>query len=147
MIGMTTIVADHLAKYLDVGVVTESIGQDLTPPVVIVKNVSMRFDKELNGRYWGHYQLQIIYLGDEDVTDQEVYSVIGERLSFVLEEVAYSGGAIRAESMETKQLDENTVMVFVTYRVRIEMMQDPVDKMEHLRQGYKSKKEGSDGDL
>ena len=46
MIGMTTIVADHLAKYLDVGVVTEAIGQDLTPPVVIVKNVSMRFDKE-----------------------------------------------------------------------------------------------------
>lgn len=141
MIGMTTIVADHLAKYLDVGVVTEAIGQDLKPPVVIVKNVSMRFDKELNGHYWGHYQLQIIYLGDEDVTDQEVYSVIGERLSFVLEEVAYSDGVIRAESMDTKQIDANTVMVLVTYRVRIEVAEDPVDKMEHLKQGFKSKKE------
>lgn len=147
MIGMTTIVADHLAKYLDVGVVTESIGQDLTPPAVIVKNVSMRFDKELNGYYWGHYQLQIIYLGDEDVTDQEVYSVIGERLSFVLEEVAYSDGVIRAESMDTKQIDANTVMVLVTYRVRIEVAEDPADKMEHLKQEYKSKKEGNDGEI
>lgn len=141
MIGMTTIVADHLAKYLDIGVVTEAISQDLTPPVVIVKNISMGFDKELNGHYWGRYQLQIIYLGEEDVTDQEVYSVIGERLSFVLEEVAYSDGVIRAESMDTKQIDENTVVVFVTYRVRIEMKQDPTDKMEHLEQGFKSKKE------
>lgn len=147
MIGMTTIVADHLAKYLDVGVVTESIDQDLTPPVVIVKNVSTRFDKELNGYYWGHYQLQIIYLGDEDVTDQEVYSVIGERLSFVLEEVAYSDGVIRAESMDTKQIDANTVMVLVTYRVRIEVAEDPATNMEHLKQEYKSKKEGNDGDL
>lgn len=147
MIGMTTIVADHLAKYLDVGVVTESIDQDLTPPVVIVKNVSMRFDKELNGYYWGHYQLQIIYLGDEDVTDQEVYSVIGERLSFVLEEVAYSDGVIRAESMDTKQIDANTVMVLVTYRVRIEVAEDPADKMEHLKQGFKSKKESGNGRL
>jgi len=147
MIGMTTIVADHLAKYLDVGVVTESIGQDLTPPVVIVKNVSMRFDKELNGYYWGHYQLQIIYLGDEDVTDQEVYSVIGERLSFVLEEVAYSDGIIRAESMDTKQIDANTIMVLVTYRVRINVAEDPAVNMEHLKQEYKSKKEGNDGDL
>lgn len=147
MIGMTTIVTDHLAKYLDVGVVTESIGQDLTPPVVIVKNVSMRFDKELNGYYWGHYQLQIIYLGEEDVTDQEVYSVIGERLSFVLEEVAYSDGVIRAESLDTKQIDANTVMVLVTYRVRIEVAEDPAANMEHLKQEYKSKKEGNDGEL
>lgn len=147
MIGMTTIVADHLAKHLDVGVVTESIGQDLTPPVVIVKNVSMGFDRELNGYYWGHYQLQIIYLGEEDVTDQEVYSVIGERLSFVLEEVPYSDGVIRAESMDTKQIDESTVMVLVTYRVRIKVAEDPADKMEHLEQGFESKKESGNGRL
>lgn len=147
MIGMTTIVADHLAKYLDVGVVTEAISQDLTPPVVIVKNVSMGFVRELNGHFWGRYQLQIIYLGEEDVTDQEVYSVIGERLSFVLEEVAYSDGVIRAESMDTKQFDANTVMVLVTYRVRIKVAEDPVDKMEHLEQGFESKKESGNGRL
>ena len=145
MIGMTTILANHLAKYLDVGVVTESVEQGLSPPVVIVKNVSMHFDRELCGRYWGHIRLQVIYFGEEGVTDQEAFSVIGERLSFLLEEVAYSDGVIRAEAMEAEQMDAHTLMVMVTYPVRIRTAWEWETYMRHLKQDYKAKKEEARG--
>lgn len=150
MINIATILADNLNEAIkDANVVTEEIDQSLPLPALIVQNIKATLIKELviqkKAQYWLDALFHIVYIPEEGKTNQEEFYAVGQSLLFILEELTYEGGAIRATDISVDQGPDDTLTVIAQYRVRLRQDFEKLPFMKTLKQDFKTVKEEDHG--